>query len=88
MTLVFSPLNGKLGLIKALDACLFEVLSVIRMNRVEPGSTESVRGSLVGKSTPGRTLFVHEAIGGRDPEKIGLQSFVYLSSIACCVQWP
>src|SRR5438046_1759829 len=59
------PKDGKLGLIKALDACLFEVLSVIRMNRVEPGSTESVRGSLAGKSTLGRTLFAHEAIGGR-----------------------
>src|SRR5207247_3865347 len=32
------PKHGKLGLIKALDACLFEVLSVIRMIRVEPRS--------------------------------------------------
>src|SRR5712692_1190965 len=70
------PVNAALHFIdlscrKGLDACHVKLLSVIGMNRVQPASTERVRSSLTGESTPGRTFFVHQAIRSRDPEQVG-----------------
>src|SRR5579859_544161 len=70
------PLDAALHFIdqsyrKRLDACPVELFSVIGMNRREPASTKRLGCCLTSKGLPGRTGFLDQALGGRDPEQIG-----------------